>query len=163
MNATKGAVPESRRRWGVGRIVVVVVIVALVIFGGLMIIGLATPVETLVATVAEEHNEKRGTMVDSITRFDVAIAEGPALVVRYTLMDDWYDEMIREFGQEWEEVLGREPGREWVLSMMEAGVLEDACKVREEELLKPEARAIFDYRDERGEQLMAVEASASTC
>ena len=100
MNRTKGALPEARRRWGVGRIVGVVVVVALVIFGGLMIIGLVTPVETLVATAAEEDNEKRGTMVDPLTRFDEAIAEGPALVRRYTRMDDWYDVMIRELGQE---------------------------------------------------------------
>lgn len=47
--------------------------------------------------------------------------------------------------------------------MIEAVALKDACKVREKKLAKPEARAIFDYRDERGEQLMAVEANASTC
>ena len=32
-----------------------------------------------------------------------------------------------------------------------------------ERFAKPEARALFEYRDERGESVFALEARASTC
>ena len=85
------------------------------------------------------------------------------LIVRYTMLDGWYDAALGHLGEEnLVEVLGREPDRDGVLSVLELGGLELACEDRAK-LGKPEARVAFEYRDERGEPFYTVEARASTC
>ena len=152
--------PRRGRR--VGRIVVGVVIAAVLLVGGLFIVGLVTPVETLVTTVAEEKNVHRGKQIDAVTRFDEAVADGAILVLRYTLLDGWYDALVEEMGEELEQALGRALDREGALSILGAGWLENACEERTA-LGKPEARVQFEIRDERGGSLHTVEARAATC
>ena len=160
MNAS--AVPEPRRGWGLKKIIVAVVIAVVAILGGLFVVGLVTPVETLVAVAAEERNVHKGAQIDSVTRFDEAVADGAVLVLRYTLLDGWYDTLVEEMAEEIEQALGRAPDREGALSLIEGGTLDDACEERTA-LGKPEARVRVEYRDARGASLFTVEARASTC
>lgn len=159
---TSDSASEPRRGWGVKKIVLAVVIVAVVIVGGFFFIGLLAPIETLVASVAVEKNAHRGKQVDPVTWFDEADADGPLLIVRYTVIDGWFDATIDAMGEDLAEVLGRSPDPAGVLSVMEMGSLKAACDERAS-LGKPEARVLFEYRDERGEPLYSVEAGASTC
>ena len=136
------------------------VVAAIVVVAGaaLFIVGMNTSAETIVEMKAEEENAGKGEMVDPITRFDGAFAEGATLVMRYTIVDGWLEGLspaVRDH-------LGSDATLDDLVALIAELVPEDVCSLRSK-LGRDEIIVVFDYRDERSAPLLAVEATNASC
>ena len=144
---------------GMGLAVVIIVVATV---GGLLWIGLSTPVEEYVNDIAQRQNELKGKQIDEVTRLDSASAEGALLRVRHTLSDGWFGQIYEAQSATVAQQLGHMPSEEEMLQVIEIGLLAGACKLRPE-LVHADARVVHEYHDEQGELLLSVEGNEGTC
>ena len=129
-----------------------------VICGVLMVIGLTMSAEDIVKTRADGVNLDRGVIVDEVTWLDGTSSGGTALMLTYTLMDDWCGHMPAML----REMVGDNPTVDQILPALTAGQKELACEAHGE-LGRDEITVIVEFRDERGATLFSVEANSTNC
>ena len=137
---------------GAGAAIIAVAFVAIV-----LVVMTMSP-EERVADRAADENLVAGTMADPITRFDRALAQGTTLVMRYTIVDTWREgisPVVREH-------LGPGATLQDVAALIPQAVLPDACAIHK--AIDADGVTVrFEYRDETGQTLGLVEATASNC